>query len=58
MKPAIDVAYELAAKYAQGIWWARTPILSYRDPASTNLRPHQRYGATSARRPTPNCPTI
>lgn len=32
MKTAIDVAYELAAKYAQGIWWARTPILSYRDP--------------------------
>lgn len=32
MKAAIDVAYELAAKYAQGIWWARTPVLSYRDP--------------------------
>lgn len=32
MKPAIDVAYELAAKYAQGIWWARTPVLSYHDP--------------------------
>lgn len=32
MKPAIDVAYELATKYAQGIWWARTPVLSRRDP--------------------------
>lgn len=32
MKPAIDAAYELATKYAQGIWWARTPVLSYRDP--------------------------
>lgn len=32
MKPAIDVAYELATKYAQGIWWAQTPVLSRRDP--------------------------
>ena len=32
MKPANDVAHELATKYAQGIWWARTPILSRRDP--------------------------
>lgn len=32
MKTAIDVAYKLATKYAQGIWWARTPIISRRDP--------------------------
>lgn len=32
MKPASDTAHDLATKYAQGIWWARTPILSRRDP--------------------------
>lgn len=26
------MAYELAAKYAQGIWWARTPVLTRCDP--------------------------
>lgn len=32
MKTASDTAHDLATKYAQGIWWARTPILSRRDP--------------------------
>lgn len=32
MKTASDPAHDLATKYAQGIWWARTPILSRRDP--------------------------
>lgn len=35
MKTASDVAHGLATKYAQGIWWARTPILSNRDPRLT-----------------------
>lgn len=32
MKTTSDVAHKLATKYARGIWWARTPILSRRDP--------------------------
>lgn len=32
MKTASDTVDDLATKYAQGIWWARTPILSRRDP--------------------------
>lgn len=31
MKTANDVVHDLATKYAQGIWWVRTPILSRRD---------------------------
>lgn len=31
MKISLSTAHELATKYAQGIWWARTPILSYHD---------------------------
>lgn len=38
MKTASDTVDDLATKYAQGIWWARTPILSRRDP---RLKTHQ-----------------
>lgn len=32
MKTTSDTVDDLATKYAQGIWWARPPILSRRDP--------------------------
>lgn len=37
-KTSIDTAYELATKYAQGIWWVRMPIISRHD---SRLKTHQ-----------------